>query len=40
MSHVHPHPESGRVAYTTTENEVEIWVMENLVAVLNQGSGG
>jgi dipeptidyl aminopeptidase/acylaminoacyl peptidase len=40
MAHVHSHPGSGRVAYTTTENEVEIWVMENLVAVLNQGSGG
>ena len=33
------HPHGGRIAYTIRENEMDIWVMENLGAVL-RGSGG
>ena len=35
-----PHPQSGRIAYTVRENDMDIWVMENLGAVLRAGGGG
>ncbi|MGD2123325.1 MAG: DPP IV N-terminal domain-containing protein [Gemmatimonadota bacterium] len=34
------HPDGNKIAYSYAENDLEIWVMENLVAVLKEGSGG
>jgi Tol biopolymer transport system component len=40
LGHVGLHPSGSSVAYAIMENDMEIWVMENLLAVLNKGSGG
>jgi len=34
------YPHGGRIAYTVRENDMDIWVMENLGAVLRESGGG